>query len=63
MSKKFDKMAEVLEAIKALSKKDKVEKKEEPEQEPEVDADVNGDGTVDEKDIEEVKKKMSKKKK
>jgi len=66
MSKKFDKMAEALEAIKAMSrgeKAEKVEKKEEEAQEPEIDADVNSDGIVDEKDIEEVKKKISKKKK
>lgn len=63
MSKKFDKMAEALEMIKAMSRNPKADKKEELVQESEVDADVNGDGTVDEKDVEEVKKKISKKKK
>jgi hypothetical protein len=64
MSKKFDKMAEALEMIKAMPRNQKAEKKEEvQEPEVEINADVNDDGVVDEKDVEEVKKKMSKKKK
>jgi hypothetical protein len=65
MSKKFDKMAEALEMIKSMSRSKKTEKSEKKEeaQEPKINADVNNDGIVDEKDIEEVKKKISKKKK
>lgn len=66
MSKKFDKMLKALEDIKAdkvkVEKKEKKVEKNKTKKEKVINADVNGDGKVDEKDVEEVKKKIVSKK-
>jgi len=66
MSKKFDKMLKALEDIKTdkvkVEKKEKKVEKNKTKKEKVINADVNGDGKVDEKDVEEVKKKIVSKK-
>ena len=65
MSKKEEikRKKELLADLKAGKVIKKAVKKAKKKKEIKIDADVNKDGVVDEKDIEEVKKKIVKKKK